>query len=380
MSTKHLTAYIDIGTETTRVAFFDYTQKKNPRLSSIGFSKSKGVRHGYILQQEEATKSLQKAMSSKNGTTDVEQAVISIGGKGLENIITTGTAVISKSDQEVTQFDIDKAINEAESMAELQNRKIIFQSPILYKIDGKEVLGKPDKLKGIKLEVKMLFVTCLVQQLDDLIETVSATGLDVIDVVPSPIASAMIALSETQKTAGVVLVDIGAETTSFVVYENGIPIWLHVLPFGGNHITNDIALGLRVSLEEAEKIKHGLHEKFSQRKLNDIVEARLSEIFELVDKHLKRLGRSGMLPAGIVLVGNGCLHPLTKSIAEKVLAIPARIANLETEHEIKIKLKDNGWFPAIGLPFASTIQKKPKEGFWGECRKLFKSAISQLTP
>jgi len=265
-------------------------------------------------------------------------------------------------------------------MIELQNKKIIFQSPILYKIDGKEILGRPDKLKGIKLEVKMLFVTCFIQQLENAIEAVSTAGLDVIDVVPGPIAEASIVLSETQKTAGVVLVNIGADTTSFVVYENSIPIGLHVLPFGGNHITNDIALGLRVSLEDAERIKCGEEEKFSQRKLNDVVEARLSEMFELIDKHLKKLGRSGMLPAGIVLTGNGALHPLTKSIAEKTLAIPARVAELEIERDIKIKLKDHGWFSVIGLPFVSSAITKSGGNFWNECKKLFKSTITQLTP
>lgn len=379
---KYTTAYIDIGTETTRVACFERGQKNEVKLSSIGSAPSKGVRHGYIINQTEELGALTKAITlAKKGLQQpVDYAVIAIGGKGLENVTATGTAVISKSDQEVTQFDIDKAINEAESSVELQNKKILFQSPILYKIDGKEILGRPEKLKGIKLEIKMLFVTCFVQQLDDAVETVSSAGLDVIDVVPAPIASASLILSETQKTAGVILVDIGADTTSFVVYENGLPIGLHVIPFGGNHITNDLALGLRVSLEEAEKIKRGDEQKFSQRKLNDIIEARLSEMFELVDKHLKRLGRSGMLPAGIVLIGNGALHPLTKTIAEKVLRIPARLAELDIERNTKLRLKDNGWFSVMGLPFTSDATKKSSGTFWDECKKLFKSTISQLTP
>jgi len=208
---KNLTAYIDIGTQTTRVALFEHGVKnENISLSSIGFAPSRGVRHGCIVNQNETTTSIKKAISNatKPTNTNIDDAIIAFCGKGLESITAIGTSIISKSDQEVTQFDIDKAVTEAEDSLNLQNKKIIYQCPILYKIDGKEILGKPEKFKGVKLEVKMFFVTCISQHLNDAIEAVSDAGLEVVDIIPSPISSASITLSETEKTAGVILVDI----------------------------------------------------------------------------------------------------------------------------------------------------------------------------
>lgn len=379
---KNITAYIDIGTSSTRVAFFNRDGKDDINPVGAGSAPSKGIRHGYIINQSEATSAITKAIAAatKSSSVTTGHAVIAISGKGIESIIATGTAIISKSDQEVTQFDIDKAISEAENGLNLQNKKVIHQSPILFKIDGKEVLGRPEKTKGIKLEVKMLFVTCFIQQLDEAVEAVTSAGLEVIDVIPAPLAAGAIALTEAQKIAGVILVDIGQDTTSFAVYENNVPISVHVLPFGGNHITNDIALGLRIPLEDAEKIKQGGDHTFSKKKLEDIIEARLGEMFELIDKYLKRLGRSGMLPAGIILIGNGALHPRAAAIAEKTLSIPARIGGLESPGYSKIKMKDHGWFSAMGLPFTSSATKRPGGSFWFEIKKMFKNAISQLTP
>ena len=382
---KNLTSYIDIGTQTTRIALFDRGNKKSGEitLASLGYTNSHGVRHGYIVNQNEATTSIKKALGNATKLLtgiSTDSAVVAIGGKGLEGIITTGTTVISKSDQEVTQFDIDKAITEAENNLSLQNKKVIYQSPILYKIDGKEVLGRPESFRGIKLEVKMFFITCFVQHVNDAVEATSNAGLEVINVVPSPIASGNIALTETQKIAGVILVDIGADTTSCIVYENNTPVCLFVLPYGGNHITNDLALGLRIPLEQAETIKVGGEHTFSKRKFEDIVEARLSEMFELIDKQLKKIGRSGMLPAGVVLIGNGSLHPLTKIIAEKVLCIPAKTGLLETQTEQKIKIKDFGWLPVIGLPFSSTVAQKSAKTFFSDIKKMFRNMVTQLTP
>lgn len=379
---KHPTAYIDIGTLSTRVALLERDNEGSVSLVGTGITPSKGVRYGYITNQADASRSIEKALSTaiKSGGIKANHAVIGLCGKGLESVIATGTAIVSKSDQEVTTFDMEKAISEAEGTVNLQNKKIIFQSPILYKIDGKEVLGRPEKTKGIKLEVKMLFVTYFTQQLNDAVEATSTAGLEVIDVVPSLLGSANIVLTETQKTAGVILVDIGADTTSCIVYENNVPLYLTVIPFGGNHITNDIALGLRIPLDEAEKIKLGGDHTFSNKKLHDIIEARLSEIFEILDKQLRKLGRSGMLPAGVVLIGNGSLHPLTKTIAEKTLSIPAKICLLDSAVNIKFKIKDHGWFPVIGLPFTSTAQKNTVNSVWSEIKKMFKNTISQLTP
>jgi cell division protein FtsA len=138
----------------------------------------------------------------------------------------------------------------------IQNRQIIHSIPIEYKVDGKPIFGlDPVGMKGVKLEVKTLFVVSLSHHLQELIQTIEASGIEIADVMAAPVAAGLVTLSKTEKIAGAVLANIGSDTVSIVVYEDDIPISLEVFPIGSNDITNDIALGLKVSLEEAEKIK-----------------------------------------------------------------------------------------------------------------------------
>src|SRR3990167_2842613 len=212
----------------------------------------------------------------------------------------------------------------------MQNRKIIYSIPALWKLYGKPVLGRVLGMKGIKLETKALFISCIESHLDDLVQAVEDAGVKVIDVVASPIAASFVTLSKSQKIAGCVLANIGAETVSIVVFENKIPISLEVFPIGGSDITNDIALGLKISLEEAESIKLGgvTATSYSRKKLEEIISARLGDIFELIEVHLKKIGKSGLLPAGIIITGGSSSIGLIEDLARSYLRLPSRIASL----------------------------------------------------
>ena len=236
----------------------------------------------------------------------------------------------------------------------LNNKKIIHSIPVGYKIDNEVVMGRPIGMRGAKLEARVLFVLSLEQHLNDLIESVERAGIDVIDVMASPLAASLVNLSKTQKIAGCVLVNIGAETVSIVVYENNVPISLEVFPIGSADITNEIALGFRVPIDEAEMIKispsGSKKQEKEKKKLDEIVSNKLNDIFNLVEAHLKKIGRSNLLPAGILLTGGGSGINNIEDIAKSSLKLPSKVASINIISNIKNgQLKDPSWSVSYGL-------------------------------
>ena len=196
----------------------------------------------------------------------------------------------------------------------------------------------------------MLFITCLEPHLNDLLEVVDRAGVEVIDCLASPIATSFVTLTKLQKTAGCILANIGAETISIIVFENNIPVSLEVFPIGSTDITNDIALGLKIPLEEAESIKLGgiSATSYPKKKLDEIISARLSDMFELIENHLKKIGRNGLLPAGIFITGGGGGINNIEEFAKSSLKLPSRVAVINLGDQ-KTNLKDSTWAVAYGL-------------------------------
>ena len=262
--------------------------------------------------------------------------------------IVSGSVMISRADSEVTDLDLDKAIAAAEERAELVNKRVIETVPLFYKLDGKEVYGNPIGMKGSKLEVKVLFVSCFEQHLNDLVQTAEDAGVDVEDVIPAPIAASLVALTKRQRAVGCLLANIGAETVSIAVFEEDIPVSLEVFPIGSTDITNDIALGFQVPLEEAEDMKKSGVQPFERKKLSEIIEARLSDIFELIEVHLKKIDRNGLLPAGIILTGGGAGISTIEDFAKSSLLLPSKIARLPFSDQ-EPEFQNSLWFVAYGL-------------------------------
>lgn len=359
----NITAGIDIGTYQVKVVIAEIGDDENdsrasrlPKIIGTGYSESRGLRHGYIVNSGEVTQSVVQAVAKaeKPAGTKVRRAYLSVGGVGLSGIISQGAVVVSRGDSEITDLDVSKVQEACENeipTSLILNRKIIYAIPIQYKIDGRVVLGnRPLGMKGMRLEARMLFVTCLEPHLNDMIRAVEEAGIEVVDVVASPIAASFVTLTKTQKIAGCVLANIGAETVSIVVYENNIPISLEVFPIGSTDITNDIALGLKVPLEEAEQIKVGAVTSTSvpRKKLDEIVNARLSDIFDLIEAHLKKIGRSGLLPAGIIITGGGSGHGGIDDFAKSSLKLPSKVGAI-TFGDQKGLIKDSTWSVAYGL-------------------------------
>jgi len=218
MARRKISTGIDIGTSNIRVVISEYTNKeKMPTIIGKGVSESRGLRHGYITNKADATESIKLAIeqAEKESGVKIKKTFIAVGGLSLESVVGTGSVFISRTDGEISEDDIKKAVDNAEENAgRFENKQIIHVIPISFRIDGNEVFGKPVGMNGTRLEVHVLFVACLEQHLSDFINAVEDTGVKVEDVMASPIAASFITLVKRQKTAGCVLANIGAETLS----------------------------------------------------------------------------------------------------------------------------------------------------------------------
>ncbi len=326
---------------------------KQLRILGTGLAESKGLRHGYIVNKEEVSASILEAKRQAESVARVplRAGFLAVGGISLDEARATGFAIISRADQEITMLDLEKAGKAAREAAApgFLNRHVLHSIPVEYRIDGTKVLGDPLGMNGVRLEVDYLFVTCLAQHEEALAEAVEGADIEIIDRMASPLAGSYVLLEGDQKMKGCVLANIGAETASIVVYDEGIPVSVKVFPMGSSHITDDIALGLRISLEEAERVKLGKlsGQMYPRKKVDDFIENRLALMFALIDKHLKSLGRRGPLPAGIIISGGGAGVGSISDIARGSLKLPARLAELRISADTKIR--DATWAVAYGL-------------------------------
>ncbi len=390
MIKNNYTCGIDIGSHMTRVVVINKGDNKNSPVIAVGSTETRGMRRGYIKNVELVAESIKMAVNQVEKTLGfkISRAFVSIGGISLNSTTSTGLVVISKSDQEITNLDVSKAISLSEESLNLLNKKIIHTIPIGYKLDGKEIYVRPEGMRGAKLEVKTLFVTCLKQNVDDIVTAFTLAKIDIIDILASSVADSIILLNPKQKAAGCALVNIGFETVSFACFENNLLVSLQVFPIGSMDITKDIALGLRISLEEAESIKLGsvIGGDYSKKKIDEIIEARLIDIFELIENSLKRLRRNELLPAGIIFTGGGTYINNIEELARNQLKLPIRLGPIDTTINNKFKIRDSSWYTAFGLIFSkkqnsSTENTKKLIGNnLKQVRDFFKSIFSQFLP
>jgi cell division protein FtsA len=376
---RNLAVGIDVGTHQIKVLVTeleptelqgdrDSSRQGGPTLPRIIASASietKGMRHGYVTNVAELSKCIRSVVNvaEKNAGIPIKKAYVSIGGVGLGAIVSVGSVVTTKADSEITDLDVKRAIEESEKelpSTYILNRKIIHSIPLEYKVDGRKVLGRPQGLKGVKLEARVLYITCLAHHFTDLLEAFDDANVEMRDIVAAPIAASLVSLTKTQKIAGCVLLNIGSETSSIIVYENNIPVSMEIFGVGSNDITNDIALGLKVSIEDADLIKMSVSDEapapahnslptFSRKKLDEIIIARLSDIFDLIEGHLKKIDRNGLLPAGIILTGGGSGLLNIEELAREALRLPSKRHTLKLEGNLKGIAREFEWSVAYGL-------------------------------
>lgn len=386
----HIITGIDVGTFHVKVAVARLPKGTNnqakPEIIGTGLAESRGLKSGYIMSEPDVARSIKSAIqqAEKNSGVVIKRAHVAIGSIGLEETYSHGEIIPARADSEITSLDTEKVMQDSEDriLDHLPNRRILHNIPLRYSIDGTEVMGRPQGLKGTKFEVDSLFITTYEQHVNSLITTIEGLGIYVEDVIASPLAASFVMLSKAQKRAGCVLTNIGAETTSLVVFEDGTPISLKIFPIGSNDITNDIALGLRIPLEDAEKIKRGAMTSatFSKKRLDEIIQERLRTIFTLIDSHLKKIKRDGLLPAGAILTGGGANVPGVVEVAKATLELPARTATLEIGKNVKVK--DASFAVAYGLCMwgASDTEETSTLGIVKHTKRNVLSWLSQFLP
>jgi cell division protein FtsA len=385
---RNISVGIDVGSSTTRVVVGEFLKgEKSPKIVGMGESATLGMRHGYVVNSPLVTASVRNAvaLAEKTSGLKIKKCFVSLSGTTLKSEISGGSTIVSKADGEVTTLDINKALQDCEDNLSLGNKKIIHMYPQTFRLDGKEVLGRLEGMRGTKLEAKALFITYSIVHLEDLLGAIAEAGVEAIDVTASPIAISNIALTERQKIVGVALVDIGDQTTSLSIFENGLPMSISTFSIGSTEITNDIALGFKIPLEKAESLKLGNNtEEFSKKKLDEIIEARLCDIFESIENNLKKIKRSELLPAGIVFVGGGANTPLLAELSKSILKLPSSIGATEIFGNIKTKLRDPSYFNAIGLLTSGkdngNYSDSSINNFLKDIKSAIKSSLKQLMP
>ena len=305
-------------------------------------SPSQGVDRGYISDSVRAQESLKEALNKFRAKSkyDGEKVSLSIGGIGLcSQYVKTGIDLRHEG-SEVGPKDTQELTNKAELLfsEKYPNKKILHVIPISYRVDDRDVLGSPIGMVASRIEAKIIIVTVPEHHFDALVSVVEAASLDIDDITAAPLADAMSCLSYEQKKQGCVLVNIGSETTQISTYEQGKLTSLKVIPLGSSDISNDLALGLKVPIAEAQDIKHGKNKDYPEKKVQEIKDARLIDIIESVEKHLRSIKKNRLLPAGIVWTGNGSQIEAINDYARTMLNIPSASVDL-AQHGKDIKKK-----------------------------------------
>ncbi|HVZ75713.1 MAG TPA: cell division protein FtsA [Candidatus Paceibacterota bacterium] len=366
---------IDVGTYQVKVVIAAQPDnpRESPRILGTGYAESRGMKQGYIISVPEVSRSIAAAVAqaSKAAQVKVKRAYLGLGGVGLDEAFSRGETVVERGDSEVTSRDIARVLSVAEGAlapASLLNRKVLHTIPLRFSVDGVRVMGRsPVGMKGQRVSAEVLFITCLERHVHDLVTAVEDAGIEVEDVAASPLAASFVALTKMQKRVGCVLANIGSETLSIIVFEDSIPVSIRVFPVGAADITNDLALGLRISPEEAEQYKQGavLGSQIPQRKVDDLISRRVSDMFKLVEAQLKKIGKSELLPAGVVLTGGGSSVQTISDLAKAVLRLPSRVASLSEGVGSKVHLKDGSWAVAYGLTLWGFNQGEEPEAGMG---------------
>ena len=419
---KHqLIAGLDIGTTDVRLVVGQRVRSENGvKLQILGAvsAPSEGINKGTVSSIEDATSSISACLEKAQRLIGVEvvEAWVGINAPSLKCEKSKGVVAVSRSDNEINQEDINRAVEAAQALAVPQNYDILHVVPVEFKVDNQEYVKNPLGMTGVRLEVGALVIQNSISQIKNLTKSIQRAGLEINDLVFSTLATAGVVLDNKQKELGVAVVNLGATTTSLTVFEEGELVHTAVLPIGSAHITADIAIGLRCPITLAEKIKmkygSAKAEKFtkkdeidisellnedslaeetpviSQHYVAEIIEARVEEIMSKIDSEFKKIDRSGMLPAGVVLVGGGAKLADIVDSAKHNLRLPVSLGGNKHIATLIDKVNDLEYLTALGLTAWGEAEGRgefkgkswPWQGFSDEANGAFKKIISLFKP
>jgi cell division protein FtsA len=354
---------LDIGTTKICTLVARIEDENNLRILGVGIEPSQGIRKGTIVDMSAASQCIARSVekAQRSAGMEVKSAFVSLAGSHVSSVNSRG--VVGISGGIIEQDDVNRALDAAQAVAIPHNREIIHVVQRGFIVDGQEAIRTPVGMHGYRLEVEAHIITAAAATVENLRQCVMAAGLETDQFVLNPLASAEVVLTETERNMGVIVCDIGGGTTDLAIYVDGDVWHTMVLAVGGNHLTNDIAHGLRLSPETAEEVKkqhgHAVESEISEsdlftvqvsrRELAGIIEARVEEIFQLVLQEIKRSGYDGLLPAGMVLTGGTSNLPGIRTLASRVLNLPVRVAKPENLVGLVDQLHSPAYSTSVGL-------------------------------
>ena len=341
---------LDVGSNNIRLVVAQNDKDEYLKIVGAEVISSAGVRRGAVIDIGETSQAITTILEKieKKNDFKIQNVILGVGGTDIKTQEAKGVVAISRASGEVGEDDIDRVLEVAQNVSMPVNNEIIHAIPKEYKLDDQPSIRNPLNMHGIRLEADVLMIEDSTTHLDNLTKSVEQSKINVAGLVVNSLAAASIALDKNQKELGVAIVDIGSDTTSITVFEEGELINISVLPIGAGHITNDIAIGLRIPVSVAERIKLEYGSAFpkqinkrenidlsevspeedglvSRYYVSEIIEARTTEIFEMVNEELKKMGRAGLLPSGVVLTGGGSEMPNIVELAKNKLELPVRV-------------------------------------------------------
>src|SRR3990172_4870543 len=365
---------LDVGTTKICTLISDIDETGRQRILGVGVEPARGMRKGMVVDVEQASQAIAASLDKAQHSAGYEigAAFVSLAGPHIASVNSRGVVGVGGSSHGIDQDDIDRALDAAQAVAIPHGREILHVIPRSFMVDGQDGIRQPLGMHGFRLEVEAHIITAATASVQNLTKCVEAAGVQVEAYVLNPLASAEVVLTDTEKEMGVVVCDIGGGTTDLAIYIDG-NVW-HTLSLSvrGNHLTSDIAHGLRLPADVAEKVKieHGhasaaevaSTEGFtvqpfgedrpipvSRADLATIIEARVEEIFTLALQEIKRTGYDGLLPAGIVLTGGSSQLPGIRKVASEVLHLPSRVGAPQNLHGLADRLVGPAYATRGGL-------------------------------
>lgn len=401
MARDHVVSGIDVGTSKITTLIATLSDEGEAQVIGVSTVPSRGLRKGQVVNIEEATAAISQSVEAaeRMAGTSVARALISVGGNHIASQNSHGVVAVAEPDREITQQDIRRVIEAAKAISLPSSREILHVLPRGYIVDSQEGIVDPIGMTGVRLEVDTHLVTGGATALRNLRKCVEELGVEVSGMVFGGLASAESCLSETEKELGVVLVDIGGGTTDVAIFVEGALSYSSVIPVGAINITKDLAAGLRISLESAERVKLLLgqmpkapvvadeEEKTKSRTdksdeldvsgltlpeelrilsrrtlVEGIIKPRLNEIFTMVALELKRSGFGGMTPSGVVVTGGGAETVGAVECARRNLAMPVHIGSPQRVSGMIDEITTPGYTTGVGLLLYAGKEEKNGRG------------------
>ena len=378
----NIIAGLDIGSTSIRLVAGQKTvNESGEQLSILGAVTvpAEGINRGVVNSIEDATSAISACLEKAERLigVPVTNVWVGINGPNLKCEKSQGVVAVGRSDNEITEDDVNRAVEAAQALSVPPNYEILHVIPVRFTVDNQEDIKDPIGMTGVRLEVETLIIQGLSSQIKNLTKAIYRTSLEIEDLVLSPLAAAEVVIGAKQKELGAALINIGSSTTSLAVFEEGELLHAAVIPIGSEHITADVAIGLRCPINLAERIKieygSARSDKFtkkdevdvsdlareenisedsmviSKKYVAEIIEARVEEIFEKIDNELKKIDRSGMLPAGVFLIGAGAKLTDLVEAAKNKLRLPACLGVNQNVSLAIDKVNDVTYLTALGL-------------------------------